>query len=153
MPFRSMKMYFFIFGFQRRVWWPKWTPASSRSFMRMSLIRLLLRLFLRPAGRRAARRRRACGAGGAQRLRGFLPLRELEALAGARLSVLLALLHAGVAGQHAFLAQHAAQRLVEAHERPGDAEADRAGLAGQPAAVRRGVHVVAADRVGERERL
>src|SRR5207344_948812 len=23
----------FIFGFQRRVWWPKWTPASSRSFM------------------------------------------------------------------------------------------------------------------------
>jgi hypothetical protein len=23
----------FIFGFQRRVWWPKWTPASSRSLM------------------------------------------------------------------------------------------------------------------------
>src|SRR3954467_8546950 len=23
----------FIFGFQRRVWWPKWTPASSSSFM------------------------------------------------------------------------------------------------------------------------
>src|SRR6476469_1735870 len=23
----------FIFGFQRRVWWPKWTPASSNSFM------------------------------------------------------------------------------------------------------------------------
>jgi hypothetical protein len=20
-------------GFQRRVWWPKWTPASSNSFM------------------------------------------------------------------------------------------------------------------------
>ena len=26
-------MYCFIFGFQRRVWWPKWTPASSRSLM------------------------------------------------------------------------------------------------------------------------
>ena len=32
MPFRSPKMYSFIFGFQRFVWWPKWTPASSRSF-------------------------------------------------------------------------------------------------------------------------
>ena len=25
----------FIFGFQRFVWWPKWTPASSRSFIAM----------------------------------------------------------------------------------------------------------------------
>ena len=33
MPFRSPKMYGFIFGFQRLVWWPKWTPASSRSFV------------------------------------------------------------------------------------------------------------------------
>src|SRR5579872_3691849 len=33
MPPRSVKMKRFIFGFQRRVWWPKWTPASSRSFM------------------------------------------------------------------------------------------------------------------------
>ena len=29
MPLRSAKMYGFIFGFQRLVWWPKWTPASS----------------------------------------------------------------------------------------------------------------------------
>ncbi len=28
-PLRSAKMYGRIFGFQRRVWWPKWTPASS----------------------------------------------------------------------------------------------------------------------------
>jgi hypothetical protein len=28
-------MYAFIFGFQRFVWWPKWTPASSRSFNAM----------------------------------------------------------------------------------------------------------------------
>src|SRR3954454_1760959 len=33
MPPRSVKMKRFIFGFQRRVWWPKWTPASSSSFM------------------------------------------------------------------------------------------------------------------------
>src|SRR5262249_58797563 len=33
MPFRSPKMYFAIFGFHRLVWWPKWTPASSSSFI------------------------------------------------------------------------------------------------------------------------
>src|SRR2546425_9625810 len=31
MPLRSPKMYRFIFGFHRLVWWPKCTPASSRS--------------------------------------------------------------------------------------------------------------------------
>src|ERR1044071_3223588 len=30
MPPRSAKMKRRILGFQRRVWWPKWTPASSR---------------------------------------------------------------------------------------------------------------------------
>ena len=33
MPPRSAKMKRRIFGFQRRVWWPKWTPASSSSRM------------------------------------------------------------------------------------------------------------------------
>src|SRR5215212_611561 len=33
MPPRSVKMKRFIFGFQRRVWWPKWTPASKSSRM------------------------------------------------------------------------------------------------------------------------
>ncbi len=28
-PLRSAKMNGRILGFQRRVWWPKWTPASS----------------------------------------------------------------------------------------------------------------------------
>src|SRR5579863_365117 len=32
-PLRSPKMYSFILGFQRLVWCPKWTPASSNSFM------------------------------------------------------------------------------------------------------------------------
>ncbi|GAA2397795.1 hypothetical protein GCM10010420_24830 [Streptomyces glaucosporus] len=31
MPLRSVKMKRFIFGFQRRVWCPKWTPLSSSS--------------------------------------------------------------------------------------------------------------------------
>src|SRR6266566_8649147 len=33
MPPRSLKMNRFIFGFQRRAWLPKLTPASRRSFM------------------------------------------------------------------------------------------------------------------------
>src|SRR6266536_188278 len=33
MPLRSPKMYSFIFGFLRRTWWPKCTPASSNSFI------------------------------------------------------------------------------------------------------------------------
>src|SRR5947208_8621470 len=33
MPSRSPKMKRRIFGFQRRVWWPKWTPASSSSLI------------------------------------------------------------------------------------------------------------------------
>src|SRR5438445_8922033 len=32
-------MYGFIFGFQRLVWCPKWTPASSRFFIVTSVIR------------------------------------------------------------------------------------------------------------------
>ena len=33
MPLRSPKMNRLIFGFHRRFWWPKWTPASSSCFM------------------------------------------------------------------------------------------------------------------------
>src|SRR5262247_3110606 len=39
MPFRAPKMYGFIFGFQRLVWWPKCTPASRRFFIVTSVIR------------------------------------------------------------------------------------------------------------------
>src|SRR6478672_11511627 len=33
MPLRSPKRNFFIFGFQRFVWWPKCTPASNNSLI------------------------------------------------------------------------------------------------------------------------
>lgn len=36
MPLRSWKMYLAIFGFQRRVWCPKCTPASSSCFIEMT---------------------------------------------------------------------------------------------------------------------
>ena len=44
MPFRAPKMYGFIFGFQRLVWCPKWTPASSSFFMVTSVMTRALRL-------------------------------------------------------------------------------------------------------------
>src|SRR2546421_69940 len=52
MPPRSVKMKRFIFGFQRRVWWPKWTPASSSSFMETTgMVSPFLRLSWWCAGR------------------------------------------------------------------------------------------------------
>src|SRR5438034_225534 len=43
MPLRLPKMYSFIFGFHRLVWCPKWTPASSSSFMEMEGTSILSR--------------------------------------------------------------------------------------------------------------
>src|SRR3972149_6431341 len=88
MPLRSPKMYSFIFGFQRRVWWPKWTPASSSSFM-VSVA----------TGR-------------------LLTFRPLEALARALLAVLLPLLHARVAGEEAAAAELGLQLGVGQGQRP-----------------------------------
>src|SRR5438045_9713703 len=106
-------MYCFIFGFQRLVWCPKWTPASSRSFNAIP--------FKFPPTR--------------------LPFTELEALARALLPVLLALLDARVARQEAFLLQLRPELGVVLDERAGDAQAQRAGLAGDAAAGDSGEHV------------
>src|SRR3954471_13705113 len=57
MPLRSVKMKRFIFGFQRRVWCPKWTPLSSRFFMLTTA-----------TWRRLPSRARTTGAGRAARL-------------------------------------------------------------------------------------
>src|SRR6266850_4185005 len=46
MPLRSMKMKRFIFGFQRRAWWPKCTPDSSNCFIVTTAMRVSP-LFLR----------------------------------------------------------------------------------------------------------
>src|SRR3954470_4015265 len=43
MPLRSVKMKRFIFGFQRRVWCPKWTPLSrSWRIVTTAMVVLLL---------------------------------------------------------------------------------------------------------------
>src|SRR5699024_122845 len=48
MPLRSVKIYFFIFGFQRRVWCPKCTPASNNCFIEITAIIIILLWFCFP---------------------------------------------------------------------------------------------------------
>src|SRR5580658_9422016 len=127
-PLRSPKIYSFIFGFQRRVWWPKWTPASSNSFIVISTAKVppqeidvcKPRIVLQSKKRSAAEHpfagslpavNLACAAeAGQARTRQphknvRLALAELEALAGALLPVLLAFAHARIARQETVLAQ------------------------------------------------
>src|SRR3954454_24430240 len=63
-----------------------------------------------------------------------LSLAELEAFARSLLTVLLAFLDPRVAGQEARLLQPLPQFDVELDQRPGDAQAQRPGLAGDAAA-------------------
>src|SRR5438552_18771680 len=97
MPFRSPKMNSFIFGFHRFVWWPKCTPASSRSVIAITDKLPLFRL----------------------------TFAELEPLARACQAVFLAFLDARVRRQQAVLLQCLAQLGVEADERTCDAETHR----------------------------
>ncbi len=82
-----------------------------------------------------------------------LALRELEAAAGFHAAVLLALHHAAVAGEEAALLEDAAQLGLVIRERLGNAVANRAGLAGQPAARDGRTDVELAQAVGGGERL
>src|SRR3954453_7716931 len=54
MPLRSVKMKRFIFGFQRRVWCPKWTPLSSswRIVTTAMVVPFVFGCRERPGGRR-----------------------------------------------------------------------------------------------------
>src|SRR4029453_14968817 len=102
MPLRSPKMYSFIFGFQRFVWCPKWTPASSSSLILTVVDKYRLLVVSITAGtppwRPAFRPPPGDARGGS-----WLTLAELEPTPGALLPVLLALLDARVARQEAGL--------------------------------------------------
>lgn len=86
-------------------------------------------------------------------IRRCLALGELEALASALLSVLLALLGARVAGQKASLLELLAQFAVELTERPGDPVTHRASLSGTSTARDIDQHVEPGERIGQLERL
>src|SRR5262245_60244731 len=126
MPFRSPKMYGFIFGFQRFVWCPKWTPASNRSFIAIALNSSLLR---------------------------ELTFAELEAFARSRHAVLLAFLRTRIAREQPRLAQARAQLGVVVDQRARDAQAHGACLARHAAAGRRRQHVEALRRLRDDQRL
>src|SRR6267143_2850605 len=102
MPFRSPKMYSFIFGFQRRTWWPKCTPASNNSFI-VTVTKQLSPLcqlvyVLAASGVPKARDNQPKSRQWNSEISDLrfeiskLSLRELESLARALLSVLLAFL-------------------------------------------------------------
>src|SRR5436190_7637830 len=87
-------------------------------------------------GLRGARARSAVADPASRPPGATLALRVLRRLAGALQAVLLALLHPRVAGEEAGLPQRQAVRVrVDLEEGPGDAVADRTGLAGHPAAL------------------
>src|SRR5437762_10849020 len=121
MPFRSPKMYSFIFGFQRLVWWPKCTPASSRSFIAIP-------------GKVPP-----CPFDPADPTRSALQLTftELEALARASHAVFLAFLDPRIRRQQAVLLQLLAQLSVVVDQRARDGEAHRARLTVDTAAADR----------------
>src|SRR4051812_44503946 len=98
MPLRSPKMYSFIFGFHRFVWWPKCTPASSRSFNAIATNS--------PP----------------------LTFTELEALARSGHPVLLAFLRARVAREESLVLERLAEFGVVFDQRAGDAQPHRASL-------------------------
>src|SRR5580704_15337062 len=81
-----------------------------------------------------------------------LPFGELEASAGALLTVLLALLTTGVAGDEAFGLERLAELGVEDHEGAGDAELDCVGLTHDTAALDGGDHVEGLADVCDAER-
>src|SRR5688572_6226035 len=54
-PLRSPKMYGFILGFQRWVWWPKCAPASSNCCMLTSGDAMVILLPVQPLRRRESR--------------------------------------------------------------------------------------------------
>src|SRR3977135_3323715 len=99
-------MYSFIFGFHRFVWWPKCTPASSRSF-------IAIPDKLPPVV--------------------SLSFAELEPLPGASQTVLLAFLDSRVGAPTAVLLQRLAHLRVVGHQPPLDPEPHRPRLAVDPA--------------------
>src|SRR6267142_1763370 len=138
MPCRSPKMYSFIFGFQRRTWWPKCTPASNNSFI------VTVTKKLSPLCQSVFSTRRDRGLGNFRdnqsesrqwnseisNLRfeiSKLSLRELEALARALLSVLLAFFDPRIARDQSRVLQGRPQVAVVLNQCSGNSVTNRAG--------------------------
>src|SRR6185503_13185020 len=161
MPFRSAKMNWRIFGFQRRVWCPKWTPAARSassvgvfvvdcccwSAMWCSNLGLVVDVGRRHrlsqlVSQHLLETRASC------EIRPrfgtvdppspvatedeLLTLRELESLTRLRTTRLLSLDRACVARQEAEIAKLPTMRFVDHHQRTSDGETKRARLTRVP---------------------
>src|SRR5205809_3389417 len=82
-----------------------------------------------------------------------LPLGELDSLSRALLTVLLAFLHARIAGEKTVLTQRRAQFRVEARNRPRQSHAHRSSLAANAAAMRGHNHVNLIGQASKLQRL
>src|SRR6266446_9777305 len=183
MPFRSPKMYSFIFGFQRRTWWPKCTPASNNSFIvtvtkQLSpLCQLVCVLAATVASAlKATNQNRDNGisisnfemriANCGLEKQEFLnsksairnsqfssSLRELEALARALLSVLLAFLDPRIARDQSRVFQGRPQVAVVLNQSSRNSVTNRSGLARWSAAGNVDQHVELGCRLSQLHRL
>src|SRR5688500_12772141 len=89
--------------------------------------------FLRPA-QKETRPEKNSSLAGCLKLPGDLPLGELELPPGAALAILLAFLHARVAGEEPVGPEVGLGRGVVLHQRPGQAHDDGSALAGRATA-------------------
>src|SRR5258708_3597503 len=144
MPFRSPKMYSFIFGFQRRTWWPKCTPASNNSFI-VTVTKQLSPLCQLVFGTRRDRgpdirdnqsksRQWNSEISNLRLEISNLSFRELESLARALLAVLLAFLDPRIARDQACVFQGRPQVAVVLNQSARNSVTNRTGLARWPAA-------------------
>src|ERR1700722_547876 len=149
MPLRSPKMYSFIFGFQRRVWWPKCSPASSNSFIVISTPKVpppVEGCFFSATDRSSILFCRSfpavdlagpdCSSPAVKKL----ALAVLEAATRSLLSVLLAFLHARIACQKPVLAQRRPQLRINLRERARKPHAHRSRLTAHTAALHDALH-------------
>src|SRR6266571_7054350 len=167
-------MYSFILGFQRLVWCPKWTPASSNSFMVMLANQPphLVCIFRIPCGCSRLPFPSPHARYGKnltpvscfqllvsspetrnQKLDTALPLAVLESLSRAFLSILLAFFGARVPANQSLGLKFLAQLGIEQHERTSDAKLHRIGLAVHSASGNPGDDIEPSGRVGRQQRL
>src|SRR5262245_19380836 len=106
-------MYCFIFGFQRLVWWPKWTPASKSSFIVIDAKKTSVSKFqpydLRLRSKWKADQKSPTGRRSLLATIKPLPFRELEAFPRSRLSIFFAFLCTRIASQKSSLFESLAQ--------------------------------------------
>src|SRR5690348_18504610 len=129
------------------------TPSVPNKRLRCPASAISLRCSVGTSRAGAGRALKAAGPAEQRGLPEKLPLGVLRCLPGLLQTVLLALLDPGIPGQEAGLLQRRPVLRVDQGQRPGHAEAQRAGLPGDTAAGDQGHHVELALRAEGHERL